>query len=128
MRVFRVYPPLTIGLLLLTGVGIALEFTWLESKEIWLQILVGATAMAASFVAGLLSPRLINVFLVLIIVLGSFSVAFAIYGVNNTDVEPVWFTVMLSLIYGTLAYVVFGVGWVLRGCWVGMEAPKERSL
>ena len=41
MRVFRIYPPLTIGLLLLTGVGIALEFTWLESKETWLQVLVG---------------------------------------------------------------------------------------
>ena len=49
MRVFRIHPPLTIGLLLLTGVGIALEFTWLESKETWLQILVGVMAMAASF-------------------------------------------------------------------------------
>ena len=56
MRVFRIYPPLTIGLLLLTGMGIALEFTWLESKETWLQVLVGVVAIAASFVAGLLSP------------------------------------------------------------------------
>ena len=128
MRVFRIYPPLTIGLLLLTGVGIALEFTWLESKETWLQVLVGVVAMAASFVAGLLSPRLINVFIVLIIVLGSISVAFAVYGVSNTDVEPVWFAVMLSMIYGTLAYAVCGAGWVVRGCLLGSGASKERSL
>ena len=128
MRVFRIYPPLTIGLLLLTGVGIALEFTWLESAETWLQVLVGVVAMAASFVAGLLSPRLINVFVVLIIVLGSISVAFAIYGVSNTDVEPVWFAIMLSMIYGILAYAVFGVGWVVRGCLVGSEASKNGEL
>ena len=128
MRVFRIFPPLPTAFLLLTGVGVALNFTWLESKETWLQILVFVVAMAASFIAGLLSPRLINVFLVLIIVLGSFSVAIAVYGVNNSDVEPVWFTIMLSMIYGTLAYVVFGAGWVVRGCLVGTEASRERSL
>ena len=126
MRVFRICPPLTIGFLLLTGVGIALEFTWLESKETWLQVLVGVVAMAASFVAGLLSPRLITGVFVMISVLVSLSVAFAIYGVSNSDVEPIWFTIMLSLIYGIAAYVVFGVGWVVRGCLVGMEASKER--
>ena len=120
MRVFRIYPPLTIGLLLLTGVGIALEFTWLESKETWLQVVVGVVAMAASFVAGLLSPRLINGMFVMIILLVSLSLAFAIYGVSNSDVEPIWFTIMLSLIYGTLAYVV----WVVRGCLLGTENGK----
>ena len=126
MRVFRIYLPLTIGLLLLTGVGIALEFTWLESKETWLQVLVGVVAMAASFVAGLLSPKLINGVFVMIIVLVSLAVAFAIYGVSNTDVEPAWFTIMLSLIYGTLAYAVFGAGWVVRGCLLGPKASEER--
>ena len=128
MAVFKTWRTLTLVLLLLTGVGFALTFTWLESEETWLQILVGAMAMAASFIAGLLSPRLINVFLVLIIVLGSFSVAFAVYGVNNSDVEPVWFTIMLSMIYGTLVYVVFGAGWVVRGCLTGSKASKDRSL
>lgn len=128
MRVFRIYPPLTIGLLLLTGVGIALEFTWLESKETWLQVLVGVVAVAASFVAGLLSPRLVNLFVVWISVLGSIAVAFAIYGVSNTDVQPVWFALMLSMIYGIAAYVVFGVGWVVRGCLVGTERSKDGSL
>ena len=64
----------------------------------------------------------------MIIVLVSLAVAFAIHGVSNTDVEPVWFTIMLSLIYGTLAYLVFGVGWIVRGCLLGSEAPKDRSL
>ena len=128
MRVFKTYPPLSIALLLLTGVGIALEFTWLESAETWLQVLVGVVAMAASFVAGLLSPRLITGVFVMISVLGSLSVAFAIHGVSNTDVEPVGFTIMLSLIFGTMAYAVFGVGWVLRGCWVGMEASQDGDL
>ena len=62
MAVFKTWRTLTLVLLLLTGVGFALTFTWLESEETWLQILVGAMAMAASFIAGLLSPRLINVF------------------------------------------------------------------
>ena len=31
MSVFRRLPPLPIALLLLTGVGVALNFTWLES-------------------------------------------------------------------------------------------------
>ena len=119
MRVFRIFPPLPTALLLVTGVGIALNFTWLESGETWIQILVWAMAMAASFIAGLLSPRLINGVCVMFIVLVSLSVAFAIYGVSNTDVEPVWFTIMLSLVHGTLAYAVFGVGWVLRGCLLG---------
>ena len=127
MRVFRIYPPLTIGLLLLTGVGIALEFTWLESKETWLQVLVGVVAMAASFVAGLLSPRLVNLFVVWIIVLGSIAVAFAVFGASSADVEPVWFAIMLSMIYGTLGYAVWGAGWVVRGCLVGMEASNKRS-
>ena len=113
---------MSIAFLLLTGAGIALEFTWLESKEIWLQFLVGVVAMAASFVAGLLSPRLINGVFMMIIVLVSLAVAFAIYGFSSADVEPIIFTIMLSIIYGTLAYVLFGVGWAVRGCLVGSEA------
>ena len=128
MRVFRIYPPLTIGLLLLTGVGIALEFTWLESKETWLQVLVGVVAMAASFVAGLLSPRLVNLFVVWIIVLGSIAVAFAVFGASSADVPPILFAIMLSLIYGIAAYLVFGVGWAVRVCLVGMEETRERSF
>ena len=78
---------------------------------------------------GLLSPRLVNGVIVMIIVLVSLSVAFAIYGVSNADVEPISFTIMLSLIYGMAAYVVFGVGWVVRGCLVGTEmAEKEGFL
>ena len=127
MRVFRTYPQLSIAFFLLTGAGIAMEFTWLESKEIWLQILVGVVAMVASFVAGLLSPRLINAVFVMIIVLVSLAVAFAICGFSSADVEPVWFTIMLSMIYGTLAYAVFGVRWVVRGCLLGTKASKEPS-
>ena len=128
MRVFRNYPPLAIAFLLLTGVGIALEFTWLESKETWLQVLVGVVAMAASFVAGLLSPRLVNLFVVWIIVLGSIAVAFAVFGASSADVPPILFAIMLSLIYGIAAYLVYGVGWAVRVCLVGTEASKESSL
>ena len=128
MGVFRIYPPLTIALLLLTGVGIALEFTWLESKETWLQILVGVMAIAASFVAGLLSQRLVNLFVVWTIVLGSIAVASAVFGASSADVPPILFAIMLSLIYGIAAYLVFGVGWAVRVCLVGSEASKERSF
>ena len=80
----------------------ALNYTWLESKEFWLQVLVFVVAIAASFVAALLSPRLITGVFVMISVLVSLSVAFATYGVKNTDAEPVCFTIMLSLIFGTM--------------------------
>ena len=91
-------------------------------------MLVGVVAMAASFVAGLLSPRLITGVFVMISVLGSLSVAFAIHGVSNTDVEPVWFAIMLSMIYGTLGYAVWGAGWVVRGCLAGTEASRNGDL
>ena len=73
-------------------------------------MLVGVVAMAASFVAGLLSPRLVNLFVVWIIVLGSIAVAFVVIGASSADVPPILFAIILSLIYGTLAYVVYGVG------------------
>ena len=128
MRVFRTLPPLPTALLLLTGVGIALNFTWLESKETWLQILVGVMAMGASFVAGLLSPRLVNLFVVWIIVLGSIAVAFAVFGASSADVPPILFAIMLSLIYGIAAYLVFGVGWAVRVCLVGPQTSKDGDL
>ena len=111
----------------MTGVGIALNFTWLESKETWLQILVGAMAMVASFVAGLFSPRLVNLFVVWIIVLGSVAVAFAVFGASSADVPPILFAIMLSLIYGIAAYLVYGVGWAVRVCLVGTDASRNGS-
>ena len=47
MGVFRIHLALPIALLLLTGVGVALEFTWFESSGTWLKIRVGAMAMLA---------------------------------------------------------------------------------
>ena len=47
-------------------------------------------------------------------VLVSLTVGFAVYGVD-ADVEPIAYTVLLTLIYGGLASVGFYVGWVLRG-------------
>ena len=124
MRVFRIFPPLPIALMLVAGAEMALNYTWLESREFWLQVMVFVVTIAASFVASLLSPRLMTGVFVMLSVLVSLSVAFATYGVKNTDAEPVCFTIMLSLIFGTMAYAVFGVGWVLRGCWVGTEASR----
>ena len=108
-------------LFLPTGVGIALNFTLLESSETWLQILIAVIAMGASFLAGVFSPGLGIAALLPIVMLASFAVAFSIYGVGSSDVEPIVFTIFLSLIYGVAAYFAFGAGWVVRGLFVGFE-------
>ena len=59
--------------------------------------------------------------------LGSIAVAFAVFGASSADVPPILFAIMLSLIYGIAAYLVYGVGWAVRVCLVGMEASQERS-
>ena len=105
---------LTIGLLSLTGVGVALNFTLLEDSETWLQGLVAAIALGAPFFAGWISPRLTYAVSLPFIVLASLSVAFVAYGVGSSDVEPIAFTIYLSVIYGGLASLVFAAGWMMR--------------
>ena len=73
-------------------------------------VLVGAIP----FLAGLLSPRPYAFILFPVSVLASLSVGFAVYGVD-ADVEPISYTLMLTLIYGGLASVGFLIGWTLRG-------------
>ena len=84
----NVWPAL---LFLPTGVGIALNFTLLESSETWLQILIAVIAMGASFLAGVFSPSLGIAALLPIVMLASFAVAFSFYGVSSSDVEPIMF-------------------------------------
>lgn len=114
----NVWPAL---LFLPTGVGIALNFTLLESSETWLQILIAVIAMGASFLAGVFSPSLGIAALLPIVMLASFAVAFSFYGVSSSDVEPIMFTIFLALIYGVAAYFAFGAGWIVRGLFVGFE-------
>ena len=105
---------LTIGLLLVSGLGIALGFTLLENSETWLQVLVAAMALGAPFIAGWASPRLTYAVFPPFIVLACLSVAFVVDGVGSSDVEPVVFTIYLAVIYGGLASIVFAAGWVMR--------------
>ena len=81
----------------------------------WLYVPVAIVLLGAiPFLAGWLSPRLNNIVLFPASVLASLSVGFAVYGVD-ADVEPIAYTVLLTLIYGGLASAGFYVGWVLRG-------------
>ena len=105
---------LTIGLLLLNGVGIALGFTLLENSETWLQVLVAAMALGTPFIAGWVSPRLTYAVLPPLVLLVCLSVAFTLYGRSYWDSEPIVFTILLSVIYGGLASIVFAAGWVMR--------------
>jgi hypothetical protein len=47
-----------------------------------------------------------------IVVLACLSAAFAVYGVGSSDIDPIVFTIFLSVIYGGLASVIFAAGWM----------------
>ena len=102
----------TVVPLLPVGVGIALNFTLLEASETWLQTLVAIMALGASFLVGWFSPRLRKAMLLPIVVLACLSAAFAVYGVGSSDIDPIVFTIFLSVIYGGLASVIFAAGWM----------------
>ena len=120
----KIWPAL---LFLPTGVGIALGFTLLVNGETWLQILVAVVAMGTSFLAGLFSPGLGIAALLPIVVLASLAVAFSLFGVPSSDVEPLGFAVLLTLIYSGVAYFAFGVGWIVRGLLFGFHEGNIRQ-
>ena len=69
------------GLAAITGAGVALGFTVLDSTmSTWLLILATAIPLASPFVAGWLSPELKHAWFFPVGVLASLSIATAIYG------------------------------------------------
>ena len=114
MTVPKVYRTAMIVLLLLGGMGIALPFTLLEDSEAWLVILVMGMAGGGFFVAGCFSRRLMNAVFCPVVVLGSLLVAFTVYDEVYFDTEPALFAVILSVMYGGLASVIFAAGWLAR--------------
>ena len=121
----KIWPAL---LFLPTGVGIALAFTLLQSIDTWLQILVAAVAMGTSFLSGLFSTGLGIALLLPVVVLTCLLVAFSIFGAPSTDVEPLGFAILLSLIYGGVAYFAFGAGWIVRGLLIGFDEGNNRKI
>ena len=120
----KIWPAL---LFLPTGVGIALWFTLLVNGETWLQILVAVIAMGTSFLAGVFSTGLGIALLLPVVVLTCLVAAFSLFGVPSSDVEPLGFAILLSLIYGGVAYFAFGAGWIVRGLLVGFDEGHNRQ-
>ena len=116
----------TAGFAAITGAGVALGFTVLDSTtSTWLLILAAATLGAPVF-AGWLSPGLKQAWSFPIGVLASLSVATAIYGPLSSDSEPIGFVIVLTLIYGGAASVAFCVAWIARQYlrrWRGHRMP-----
>ena len=105
----------TAGLAAITGAGVALGFTVLDSTmSTWLLILATAIPLASPFVAGWLSPELKHAWFFPVGVLASLSIATAIYGNLSLDSHPVAFIFVLTLIYGGAASLAFCVGWIAR--------------
>ena len=100
---------------LLTGAGVSLGFTVLEEGKSWLLISVAVTAIGVCPVlAGWFSPRLRDAALFPVVTAASPSLAFAAYGVGSSDVNPIPFTIALSVMYGGLASGAFAAGWMAR--------------
>ena len=120
----KIWPAL---LFLPTGVGIALGFTLLVNGATWLQILVAVIAMGTSFLAGVFSTGLGIALLLPVVVLTCLVAAFSLFGVPSSDVEPLGFAILLSLIYGGVAYFAFGAGSIVRGLLVGFDEGHNRQ-
>ena len=111
------HPVVTAGLAAVTGTGVALGFTELGSTtSTWLLILATAIPLAVSspFVAGWLSPELKHAWFFPVGVLGSLSIAMAIYGNLSLDSHPIAFVFALTVFYGGAASLAFCVGWIAR--------------
>ena len=113
---------------LITGAGIAVGFTVLDRSETWLGILVAVVALGViPILAGWFAPRFfgaafIGVMSFPLSTFLSLSIAFRVFGEDFYDVEPLPFTIILSIIYGGLASVAFIAGWTARivyGRWRG---------
>ena len=109
------HPVVTAGLAAITGAGVALGFTVLDSTmSTWLLILATAIPLASPFVAGWLSPELKHAWFFPVGVLASLSIATAIYGPLSSDSEPIGFVIVLTLIYGGATSVAFCAAWIAR--------------
>lgn len=114
MNVPNVYRVAKIVFLLLGGVGLALSFTLLEDAGTRLQILIIGMMVGSFFIAGCFSPRLTYALFCPVIMLACLSVAFTLYDEGYYDTPPLLFAVILSVMYGALASVIFAVGWLVR--------------
>ena len=102
-----------LGLAAVTGVGFATSFTVLGNYITWLSILVAVIALGVSpFLGGVLSPKSTAIVLFPISILAGLCVAWAVYGPPSSDTEPIAFVIMITIIYGGIASVVFYVGWI----------------
>ena len=100
-------------LLLVPGVGLALDLTLLRNATTSLQIAVVLVATGASFVGGWLSADIRKGVVLPVGLLVSLLVGYAAFGAPY-DVEPIGFAIFLSIMYGGLAAAIFSTGWVAR--------------
>ena len=105
----------TAGLAAITGAGVALGFTVFDgTTSTSILILITVISLAVSILAGWSSPELKHALFFPIGVLGSLSIASAIYGPLSSDSDPIGFVFVLTFIYGGGASVAFCAAWIAR--------------
>ena len=106
----------TLGLAVITGATLALMFTvFSEAKPTWLLIVVAVIILGVSpILGGWLSKEFLSAFLFPVCILVSLSVASFINGPLSYDSDPMGFVLLLTLIYGGIAYIAFSVSWTIR--------------
>ena len=106
----------TLGLAAITGATLALMCTaFSDAKPTWFLIVVQVIILGVfPILAGWLSKEFLNAFLFPVCILVSFSVASFIDRSFSYDSEPIWFVLMLTPIYGGIAYIAFSVSWTVR--------------
>lgn len=113
----KVYPArlrllATLGLSLVTSVGVVLAFA-VSPDDTWRGMMVLATALAvAPFIAGWISPHPSHAAFFPASLLVGLSVETVIHGSISYDSEPLLFIPLLTIIYGGLASITFLGGWL----------------
>ena len=106
----------TLGLAVITSSTLALMFAVFNNTEpSWLLIVVAVIVLGVSpILAGWLSQEFLSAFLFPICILVSLSAASFINGPLSYDSDPIGFVLLLTLIYGGIAYIGFSVSWTVR--------------